>query len=84
MNYHELHQMAIDNEYEVMEMAKFHPRAWKLMKKRKNFLVVACDEPYFVEVYKMIRQCERENRRWTFEDERDFIASLDKSGQDAG
>lgn len=48
---------------------KFHPRAFKLIWKRKNFLVVAEDEPYFIGVYGMIRDHEKEIGRWNNEDE---------------
>lgn len=55
---------------------EFHPRAMKLIRKRKNFLVVAEDEPYFDEVYRMIRQDEMWHGRWTAEDEVLFKAAL--------
>jgi hypothetical protein len=62
-----------------LKVAKeFHPRAMKLIEKKKNFLVVACDEPYYIEIYKMIRQHEKENCTWTDEDERNFIYALDE------
>jgi len=44
-------------------------RAGKLLKKGKPFVVVAYDEPYFIEVYRLIRAREREIGRWTSEDE---------------
>lgn len=47
----------------------FHPRAMKLIRKRKNFIVIAEDEPYFMVAYTMIRANEKENGRWTMEDE---------------
>lgn len=47
----------------------FSPRAAKLMRKRKNFIVVAEDEPYFDVVYTAIRAHEKEEGRWTEEDE---------------
>ena len=81
MNYHELHQIAIDNEYEVMDMAKFHPRAWKLLKKRKPFLVVANDEPYYLTVYQMIKEHELEIGRWTDEDERLYLSEIECIGK---
>lgn len=54
---------------------KFHPRAFKLIQKRKNFLVVAEDEPYFIMVYDEIRYREKENGGWTEEDERIYQAA---------
>lgn len=55
---------------EVADFEAFHPRAVKLMRKRKNFLVVAEDEPYFMQVYRLIRKHERANGTWSDEDER--------------
>jgi hypothetical protein len=62
---------------EVKALMEFHPRAAKLMKKRKNFLVVACDEPYFPQVYKIIRSREIEIGRWTKEDEEKYSSAMD-------
>ena len=50
----------------------FHPRAIKLIKRRKNFLVVSEDEPYFLAVYTKIRDHETNNGTWTEEDEAKF------------
>jgi ABC-type siderophore export system fused ATPase/permease subunit len=47
-------------------------RAGKLLKKGKFFLVVAEDEPYFRQVYEMIREHEKQIGRWTEEDEEQF------------
>jgi len=47
----------------------FHPRAMKLIEKKKDFLVVACDEPYYKEVYSAIRNVEIMKGTWTTEDE---------------
>lgn len=47
-------------------------RAGKLLKKGKFFLVVAEDEPYFRQVYGMIREHEKQIGRWTEEDEEQF------------
>lgn len=48
----------------------FHKRAKKLMVKRKNFVVVACDEPYFKSTYDQIKLEELLKGTWTKEDER--------------
>lgn len=48
---------------------KFHPRALKLLTKMKEFLVVAHDEPYYWDVYYMIRRSEMGRNTWTEEDE---------------
>ena len=50
----------------------FHPRAAKLMVKRKPFIVVAHDEPYFKEVYTMIKLEELLKGTWTKEDEKKY------------
>jgi len=47
-------------------------RAGKLLKKGKFFVVVAEDEPYFREVYNMIRENEIAIGRWTDEDEEQY------------
>jgi len=56
-------------ETEIKSFDSFHPRAMKLMRKRKNFLVIAEDEPYFLDVYREIRKHEQKSGRWTEEDE---------------
>lgn len=53
----------------LAEYEAFHPRAMKLIRKHKNFVVVAEDEPYFLKVYSLIRSHEKEINRWTTEDE---------------
>jgi hypothetical protein len=58
----------------------FHPRAMKLIGKRKNFVVVAEDEPYFPTVYALIRAYEFSNGRWTDEDERIYREAMQKAG----
>ena len=72
---------AVQNEYaaqvaelqtalrEANEDAAFHPRAAKLMRKRKNFIVIACDESYFMEAYDLIRDFEMQKGTWTIEDQ---------------
>lgn len=57
----------------------FHPRAAKLMRKRKNFVVVAEDEPYFVLVYELIRMFERQKKTWTANDESLFVSARKKA-----
>lgn len=54
----------------------FHPRAMKLIGKRKAFVVVAVDEPYFIDVYQTIRANELKSGRWTDEDERQYQNTL--------
>ena len=62
---------------EIVEALNFHPRAAELMKKKKNFLVVAEDESYFPEVYEVIRAHEKIKGTWTDEDERSFHIALE-------
>jgi len=44
-------------------------RPGKLLKKGKSFVVVAIDEPYFKQVYELIKHHELLKGRWTDEDE---------------
>jgi hypothetical protein len=57
---------------ELQQARDFHPRAMKLIGKRKNFIVIAEDEPYFVDAYMEIRKHEKAKGRWTTEDERRY------------
>lgn len=63
----------IGNAFDEIERLRaaldFHPRAAKLMNKRKSFIVVADDEPYFHEVYSLIREHEIQKGTWTNEDQ---------------
>lgn len=61
---------------EVTRTIAFHPRAWKLMGKRKNFVVVAEDETYFESVYRTIRVREISRRNWSEADQQAFEASM--------
>jgi hypothetical protein len=54
----------------VSDLESFHPRAVKLMRKKKPFIVVANDEPYFEMVYHQIKLEELLKGTWTDEDER--------------
>jgi hypothetical protein len=54
---------------DVNAWVKFHPRACKLLRKRKNFIVIAEDEDYFMAAYSMIRTSEMEKGHWTRDDE---------------
>lgn len=46
-----------------------HPRAMKLISKGKPFIVIAEDEPYYIDAYKMIREREIAIGRWNNVDE---------------
>lgn len=59
----------------------FHPRATKLMGKRKPFLVVACDEPYYHQVYDLIRDHEMLKGTWTQEDQWHYDDAFSSKGR---
>jgi len=79
IEHHKLHH-DIENElHKQLEAAKeFHPRAWKLMQKQKQFVVVAEDEPYYLEVYATIRKHELEIKRWSSQDEIIYQAEIER------
>ena len=62
----------------IQSFASFHPRAVKLLRKKKEFLVVAFDEPYFMQVYNMIRSQERINGTWSELDELVYLDQYKK------
>lgn len=68
--YQELLSEAVSEAHDHRDMTTFHPRAAKLMRKRKAFIVIAHDEPYFQQAYSMIRDNEKAKGTWTDEDER--------------
>jgi len=59
-------------EQELRAFEKFHPRAVRLLRKRKPFVVIAADEPYFKVAYDLVREREMENGTWTVEDEQKY------------
>lgn len=63
-------------EKDLQEMQEFHPRAVKLMKKKKYFVVVADDEDYFEMVYNEIRSSETLKGTWMPEDERIYRSMM--------
>ena len=60
---------------EIEEFEKFHPRAVKLLRKKKQFIVIAEDEPYYLQAYALVRSEEKRIGRWTSEDERAYQAA---------
>jgi len=66
-------QKAAELDAELNEAKAFHPRAMKLIGKKKPFIVIAKDEPYFKDAYAMIRDHERSKGTWTIEDEALFL-----------
>lgn len=68
-HYVEIPPELIDRIDELEQDAEFHPRAAKLAHKRKQFIVIAVDEPYFKQAYELIREHELEIGRWSLEDE---------------
>jgi hypothetical protein len=68
-----------ERDYEqnyVRKMVEFHPRATKLIRKGKPFLVIAIDEPYFKTAYDLIREHEKIKGTWTNEDEMGYLELL--------
>jgi len=63
---------------ELIEFEKFNPRAVKLLRKQKPFVVVAEDEVYFPDVYAMIRADEISKARWTMDDQWEYEQMLAK------
>ena len=61
----------------IKEFEKFHPRAVKLLRKRKPFLVVAEDEPYYLATYEAIRANELLKDTWTEEDEFEYCRAAE-------
>lgn len=53
-------------------------RAKKLLSKGKRFIVVAVDEPYFIQVYRTIRNHERKRGKWSEECERNFRDGMEE------
>lgn len=64
---------------ELQAARDFHPRAMELISTFRPFIVVAKDEPYFMQVYGLIREHEKAKGRWTDEDE-DFYQQAMKEG----
>jgi hypothetical protein len=57
----------------LRDMGQFHPRALKLIQKRKNFIVISQDEPYYLACYAKIRDQEKNQGTWTEQDEVYFL-----------
>jgi hypothetical protein len=51
-------------------------RAGKLLRKGKEFIVVAIDEPYYPQAYRLIRQSEVKKGTWTKECEARFVRCI--------
>lgn len=77
-------QKALELKEELDSFQKFHPRAVKMLRKQKPFVVVACDEPYYMQVYSLIREHEMKIGRWSEEDERIYQAAEQSMKQTAG
>jgi hypothetical protein len=63
---------ALDLQIQISEFEKFHPRAVKLLRKQKKFIVIAVDEPYFIEAFSLIRQHEQQKGTWDESDEASY------------
>ena len=53
-------------------------RAGRLLRKGKPFVVVACDEPYYLDVYRLIRQHEKAKGEWSEYDEECFMGAVNQ------
>lgn len=51
---------------------KLHPRFWKLIESKRYFLVVGEHEPYFKQVYDLIRNNETSKGTWSTTDEKSY------------
>ena len=63
------------------EMAT-NPRLNKVLASGKDFLLVTDTEPYYLDVYRMIRSQERKQGTWTADDEDAYVAALEKKIRD--
>lgn len=52
------------------------PRLTKVLNSGKDFLVVTDSEPYYLDVYALIRDQERKQKTWDAEDEERYISAL--------
>jgi hypothetical protein len=57
-------------------------RAGKLLWKKKPFIVIANDEPYYLDVYATIREHEQNKGTWTEECERQYQEAVASSSED--
>lgn len=71
-----LGQLIREAEQDDDAFEKLHPRALKLMRKKKDFIVVADDEPYYLDAYKTIRAQEKQKGTWTEMDEKVFQSKV--------
>ena len=60
-----------------MEMA-LNPRLNKVLASGKEFLIVTETEPYYLEVYRMIRKQEKKQGTWTQQDEERYVEALEE------
>lgn len=72
------HRLAESLRVLLEKWEKFHPRAIELLRKQKNFIVIAEDEPYFMQAYATIRSQEKITGRWSDDDERVYRAEFEK------
>lgn len=67
-----------DELKQYKQLEREYPRAFKLMLEKKNFIVIASHEPYFIEAYQLIRDNEMRNGTWTTQDESFFQHAIQK------
>lgn len=69
---HPMSQLRSEVEWLQGITAKLHPRVTKLVEKGRRFIVVGEHEPYFTDVYRVIREVEQCKGTWTDECEQAF------------
>lgn len=71
-----------DNELKVMEaialLARVSERVLNLLRKREPFLVIGEHEPYYLEMYATIREYEKRDGTWSFQDEMSYQVAKQK------
>jgi hypothetical protein len=60
----------------IHDWETIHPRAVRLLRKGRPFLVVSWDEPYYLTVYAIIRYFTQKAGKWTIEDEQLFLSEV--------
>lgn len=68
----------LDRVEEIEKFESFHPRAVKLLRKKKNFVVIATDEPYYMQTYSWIRREEQRKGTWSDQDELCYRRAADE------
>ena len=62
---------------EVLTSARSKLRAYDVMDSGVGFIFIAETEPYFMPVFRFVRECCKLHDRWTEKDEESYIAALE-------